>query len=114
MGLAGIQEFEIEGSTELEITFRLLPQFWGFAYGSEAAGAAYRYAFEHIGADSVFSVIEPKNAHAISVAEANGLERISVSEIHGKDVAFYTLKRNQQSKLLDTVRDTFVVEHVLV
>ncbi len=102
IGLCGIQEFEIEGTKELEITFRLLPDHWGNGYGSEAADASYRYAFETIGADVVYSAIEPANIHALKVAESNGLERGSTTTIHGKEVVFLSKRNNQQNQSCHT------------
>ncbi len=97
IGLCGIQEFEIEGKKELEITFRLLPEHWGKGYGSEAAEASYRYAFEVLESEIIFSAIEPANTHALRVAETNGLERLSNTTIHGKEVAFYAKRKNKQN-----------------
>lgn len=97
IGLCGIQEFVIEEKKELEVTFRLLPEHWGNGYGSEAAGGSYRFAFEELGAEIVFSAIEPANTHAMRVAEENGLERLSDTRIHGKVVAFFAKRKSSKS-----------------
>ncbi|MCH6256210.1 GNAT family N-acetyltransferase [Puniceicoccaceae bacterium K14] len=97
VGLCGIQEFEIEAKRELEVTFRLLPEHWGSGYGAEAARECYQYAFDAIGSDVVFSAIEPSNTHALRVAKASGLEKLSSATIHGKEVFFFAKRKSQKN-----------------
>ncbi|MEO0793911.1 MAG: GNAT family N-acetyltransferase [Verrucomicrobiota bacterium] len=90
IGLCGIQEIELNGTPKHEVTFRILPEHWGNGYGAEAAGAAYRFAFEGLFAEEVVSVINPQNSHAIAVATANGLKASSETTVDGHSMTVYS------------------------
>ena len=74
IGVGGIIGREIDGREEYEITYSLLPAFWGKGYARELALHFIQYAKENLAIKSVISLIHPENVASIRVAKANGLE----------------------------------------
>lgn len=74
IGVGGIIHRELYGKDELEITYSLLPEFWGKGYARELAKNFIDYAQEHIQVNSVISMIHPDNEASVKVALANGLK----------------------------------------
>ena len=64
--------WEPEGWPELEVGYWLLNSAQGNGYATEAALRARQYAFEQLGAKTLVSYIDPRNAPSISVAERMG------------------------------------------
>ena len=73
VGLVGLLTQEVDGITELEIGYHLLPSAWGKGYASEAAMACKAFAQEHALAPSVISLIDPANVKSRAVAKRNGM-----------------------------------------
>ncbi len=81
IGYCGICDQQIDGVKEVEIGYRLHPDFWNRGIGSEVAKAVRDRAFEEFGFDRLISIIEPENLSSVRVAEKNGM-------IHEKDAMF--------------------------
>ena len=64
---------EVEGTTELEIGYHVLPSAWGKGYATEAAIACKEFARKHRLAPSVVSLIDEGNSKSVAVAERNGM-----------------------------------------
>ena len=73
MGMVGLLVQEVDGVTELEIGYHLLPSAWGHGYATEAAIACKEFAQEHELAPSVISLIDPGNSNSQAVAKRNGM-----------------------------------------
>ena len=73
IGLGGIIERELYGKHELEITYSLLPSFWGNGYARELAKHFMDYAEATNEVKSIISMVHPENEASIKVALANGL-----------------------------------------
>ena len=73
IGVGGIIHRELYGNDDLEITYSLLPEFWGKGYARELAKHFIDYAKTEIEVQSVMSMIHPENEASKKVAEANGL-----------------------------------------
>ncbi|NKB71513.1 MAG: GNAT family N-acetyltransferase [Candidatus Latescibacteria bacterium] len=75
IGFAGLAPFdEVDGSPEVEIGYRLHPQYWGLGLGTEAAAASRDYGLVQLGMKRLISLIEPENAASIRVAEKIGMK----------------------------------------
>lgn len=61
-----------EGWPALEIGWAIATPFQRRGYGTEAARAALRYMFDHLGEDRIVSVIHPDNAPSAALARAIG------------------------------------------
>ncbi len=83
VGCVGL--WEPEGWPELELGYWLTKAAQGKGYAMEAALAARNYAFDELGADTLVSYIDPKNAPSIRLASRMGAticETIELGE-HG-------------------------------
>lgn len=58
----------------LEVGYLLEKAAWHKGYATEAAQACRDYAFEHLGAEEVFSLIRDNNLPSQAVARRNGME----------------------------------------
>jgi RimJ/RimL family protein N-acetyltransferase len=70
VGRAGL--WQPEGWPGLELGWILGRPYWGRGFATEAARAALDHAFASLGARRVISLIHPKNARSIRVAESLG------------------------------------------
>ena len=74
VGLCHLLEKEVEGQTEVEVGYFLLPAYWGQGYATEAASLVVAYAFCELQLESVVAVIDPGNNASISVASRLGMQ----------------------------------------
>ena len=56
---------------EYEVTYSIIPRYWGKGYATELAQHFRDFARENIPAKSVISMIHPENMASIKVAENN-------------------------------------------
>jgi RimJ/RimL family protein N-acetyltransferase len=85
IGFAGLALFDdVDGSPEVEIGYRLLPEYWGMGLGTEAAAATRDHGFGDLGMTRLISMIQPENVASIRVAEKIGMKR--EKEIHKWDL----------------------------
>jgi len=74
IGFSGLARWDnIDGSAEVEIGYRLLPEYWGQGFGTESAAASRDYGFEHLGLSRLISIILPENVTSIRIAEKIGM-----------------------------------------
>lgn len=89
IGLGGIIHRELYGKDELEITYSLLPEFWGKGYAREMAKHFMDYAQVNTDAKSIISMVHPENEASIKVAFANGLKLDGKAKFMGIPVEVY-------------------------
>ncbi len=93
LGMVGLLTQEVDGTTELEIGYHLLPSAWGHGYATEAAMACRDFAWQHALAPSVVSLIDPGNTSSQAVAMRNGM-RFEKHALHrGEEVLLYRVLR---------------------
>lgn len=81
IGYCGFNKHLIDDTPEIEVGYRLHPDFWGKGLATEASRAVLDYGFQTLGFTRLISIIEAENTASIRVAEKNGL-------IHEKDARF--------------------------
>jgi RimJ/RimL family protein N-acetyltransferase len=82
IGFCGLTRFDdIDGRTEVEISYRLARHSWGRGLATEAARAVRDYAFQVLTLPRLIAIIDPQNVASIRVAEKNAMR-------HEKDVLF--------------------------
>ena len=69
IGDAGLTMQTIEGALRHEIGYHIHRDARGFGYATEAARACLEFAFEHVGAGFVCSVVHLENAASAKAAE---------------------------------------------
>ncbi|RJG47886.1 GNAT family N-acetyltransferase [Motilimonas pumila] len=93
VGFCGHFFHRFQGEDEVELAYRLHPDFWGVGIASEAAQAASEYAFRELGLTRLISFISQKNAASIKVAENSGFELEQETEMFETPVLVYSLKK---------------------
>ncbi|MFT5858189.1 MAG: ribosomal-protein-alanine N-acetyltransferase [Flavobacteriaceae bacterium] len=89
IGLGGIIMREMNGTIEYEVTYSLIPRYWGKGYATELAQHFSGYAREHLEIDSVISMIHPENIASIKVAQRNNMTLDGEFFIFGMNLAVY-------------------------
>ena len=95
VGYCGISEQEIAGIRELEIGYRLHPDYWNRGYATQAAVACRDYGFDTLGLQRLISIIRPENIASKRVAEKCGMVRESETVYCGKPVFIYGVSRGE-------------------
>ncbi len=87
-GQCGLLKQELEGKTEIEIGYSLIPRFRGFGFATEAAIAFRNLAFANHLCESIISIIHVDNIASQKVAEKNGMTRDFITKNYGltKDI----------------------------
>ncbi len=91
VGRAGL--WEPLGWPGLEVGWALARPHWGRGLATEAARAALAHAFTAVGVDHVISLIDPRNAPSIGVAERLGEHYRRTIEVHGHAAHVYAIDR---------------------
>jgi RimJ/RimL family protein N-acetyltransferase len=73
IGQCGLLIQEVDGVSELEIGYSILPQHWGKGYAAEAARKCRDYAFENRFSEHLISIVHIDNVRSARVAEKNGM-----------------------------------------
>lgn len=91
VGIAGLLHQEIENVPAVEISYRILPEYWNQGYGTEAAKACKSYAEIKLKKNRLISLIHPLNEASVRVASKLGAAKyksiIFMGETH--DVYVY-------------------------
>lgn len=76
IGQCGLTWQEAEGRTVLEVGYLFSQAYWHRGYAAEAARACRDFAFDTLGAKTVYSIIRDTNAASRAVALRNGMHRV--------------------------------------
>lgn len=89
IGQCGLTWQAVAGNPVLEIGYLFRRSFWHKGYAIEAAKACKEYAFTHLKAEEVFSIIRDTNIASQKVAERNGMVRCGevVKHYRGVDMS---------------------------
>jgi [ribosomal protein S5]-alanine N-acetyltransferase len=93
IGHCGLLVQIVDGVTELEIGYSLLPEFWGKGYALEAAVKCKHYAFENDLAESLISIISLSNIPSQKVALKNGMLVEKETTYKGNKVLIYRINK---------------------
>jgi RimJ/RimL family protein N-acetyltransferase len=74
IGTCGMEPFEFEGRTEVELGYRLCLKYWGCGYAQEAAAAILRYGFGTLNCSRVMAFVLPQNRASVKILEKLGFE----------------------------------------
>lgn len=96
IGVAGIIVREINGQTEYEVTYSLLPTHWNQGYATEMAVHIKEWMFVNYQVESVISIIHQENAASIRVAEKNGMIGENYFEFMNMPVKLFRCIKSQR------------------
>jgi RimJ/RimL family protein N-acetyltransferase len=97
VGDCGLTPQEVDGVTELEVGYHVLPALQGRGYATEAAAASRDFARDVLGAKRLVAIIHPDNRPSQRVAEKIGLRPEKRAVVHGgRDVIIYAAALDQQ------------------
>jgi ribosomal-protein-alanine N-acetyltransferase len=74
IGYCGFLHWHLDGADEVEIGYRLHPDYWNRGLATEAARAVRDHAFRDLNLPKVISLIHPDNSASRRVAEKNGMK----------------------------------------
>jgi [ribosomal protein S5]-alanine N-acetyltransferase len=78
---------------EIEIGYRLHPDYWNRGLATEAARAVRRYAFEVLKLERVISLIYPENHASRRVTEKNGMKLEKMTVFRGFPAQVFSCSR---------------------
>ncbi len=92
VGHCGLLKQVVDGISELEIAYSLLPVFWNKGYASEAAARCRDYAFEHNLSPSLISIISLPNRESEKVAVKIGMTLDKTTVYRANDVNIFRIQ----------------------
>lgn len=95
VGMACLQHFAGDASSQHEIGWRLVQSAWGRGYASEAAQAIVAHAFSVVQAPLVAAVAHPDNAASQKVMRRLGMRPVGLQRHYEQMLATYELSREE-------------------
>jgi RimJ/RimL family protein N-acetyltransferase len=90
VGDCGLTPQVVDGVTELEVGYHVMPDLQGRGYATEAAAASRDFARTVLGAPRLIAIIHPDNRSSQRVAEKIGLYPEKRTKVHGgRDAIIY-------------------------
>lgn len=96
VGDCGLTPQIVDGVTELEVGYHVLPAMQNRGYATEAAAASRDFARTALGATRLIAIIHPDNLPSQRVAEKIGLRPEKRTRVHGgRDAVIYAAALSQ-------------------
>jgi [ribosomal protein S5]-alanine N-acetyltransferase len=99
IGACGLLMQEVDGITELEIGYQLLPANWHNGFAIEGAKKCRDFAFENNFAESLISIIDVKNIASKKVAINNGMQVEKKTDYKGFEVDVFRIWRKEWEEM---------------
>lgn len=90
MGLVSIDGYH--DKKRYELSYQLLPEFWGKGYATEVLDLMIKYAFSELGLEELVSETQKKNVKSIRLLERLGMQKIDELERFGEQQIVYAIK----------------------
>lgn len=100
LGASGLLVQEVDGTTELEIGYQLLPEYWHKGYATEATQTIRNYAFQNNFADSIISIIHVDNIASKKVAIRNGMSLEKTTKYKDFPVDVFRISKKDWEKII--------------
>jgi [ribosomal protein S5]-alanine N-acetyltransferase len=98
IGYCGFLHWHLDGTDEIEIGYRLHPDYWDKGIATEAAMAVRDHAFRDLKLPRVISLIHPENIPSRRVAEKIGMTLEKQTTFRGFPTNVFSLCRDQWAK----------------
>jgi ribosomal-protein-alanine N-acetyltransferase len=87
----------VEGSSDAEVFYILLPKYWGRGYATEATHRLFAYVYSESDVQRIVASIFPTNKASERVAERVGMvyRGFVIKKLQGGRVKLYTLSREE-------------------
>jgi ribosomal-protein-alanine N-acetyltransferase len=95
IGYCGFLHWHLDGADEVEIGYRLHPDYWNRGLATEAARAVREHAFRDLSLPKVISLIHPDNIASRRVAEKNGLKIARQTVFRGFTTEVFAITREE-------------------
>jgi RimJ/RimL family protein N-acetyltransferase len=95
IGYCGFLHWHLDGADEIEIGYRLDPEYWNRGLATEAAQAVRDHAFRDLNLSRVISLIHPDNIASRRVAEKNGMKIEKETVFRGFPTQVFAITREQ-------------------
>jgi len=95
IGYCGFFHHDVDDWPEVEIGYRLLPEFWNKGYATEAARSVRDCGFSKWKLERLTSLIHPDNAASRRVAEKNGMTLERLTAFKGFPTQVFAINRAQ-------------------
>ena len=79
---------------ETDLGYRLIREYWGRGYATEAALASLQYAFEALALDRVIGGVDQENIASFRVLEKIGMEKVRPIDFDGRPGYRYELGKH--------------------
>jgi len=93
IGYCGFFHQQVDGGSEIEIGYRLHPDYWNKGIATEAATAVRDHAFRDLKLERVISLIHPENIASRRVAEKIGMTQERKTVFKGFPTLVFSLRR---------------------
>jgi ribosomal-protein-alanine N-acetyltransferase len=97
IGYCGFFRQLVDGREEIEIGYRLHPDYWNHGLATEGARAVRDYAFNILRLPRVISLIHPQNLASRRVTEKNGMSLEKETVFRGFPALVFACERDQSS-----------------
>lgn len=97
IGYCGFFHQNVDGVKEIEIGYRLDPNYWGQGIATEAARAVRDHAFGGLHLDRVISLIHPDNIASRRVAEKNEMTVEKETVFRGFPTLVFAINRPKEN-----------------
>ena len=91
IGFAGLKY--LEDLDEVDLGYRLMSEYWGKGYATEASRACVKFGFEVLELDRVIALVMPDNEASINVLLKLGFKFDTFIEEDGEQVKKYSLEK---------------------
>lgn len=91
VGYCGFYFQVVDDVEEVEISYRLHPDYWHQGLATETVKAVQEYGFETLGFKRMISIIAPENTASIRVAEKNGMQYEKAASFHNIPAMIYSI-----------------------
>lgn len=96
-GWSGLQP--LDGTSEIEVGYGMIKEFWGKGIGYECAMAWLKYGFETAGLERIVAVASPENTGSWRIMEKCGMKYEKTETHYGMECVFYRISKAEFDKL---------------